>query len=225
MRPFAADSGGGVLALVVVYAGAYVTLVFAALCLAAGFYYVAELIEEHSRLAKRVISTGLRVLLALHLLLLLEQPWQPVLLSAAAHGSYTRLLPRFPAVSLSSPATLLAALLFVCSSALWCHHFYYATYASLFFVLGFLCIVSWLAPVVLLLSLASDGAPGLVLPTGALPPFAAAALAREAAAARARGDAPPAPGEGRRRRNLVVTGLRGVMAWVRGAQEEPGRRE
>ena len=222
MRPFAADPGGATLSLIVVYAGAYVALVFAALCLAAGVSFIAELIEEHSRLAKRIIRTGLVGLLVLHPLLLLDQPPLPVLLSTAAHLAYVQLLSRFPSCSLSSPTTILAALLGVSSNALWLKHFYFDTYASLHFSLGFLAVVAWLAPSILLLSLTSDGSP--VLPTGnSLPPFAAAALAREAAAARARGESLPET-TGRRKHSLGA-GLRGILPWFSGVPEKSRRRE
>ena len=84
--------------------GGYLFLLLLAICLATGLYYMAELVEEYSRLTKRVITYALRAVLALHLALLLfdRQPVSCVLVGAAAHGAYARLLPRFPFVQLGS---------------------------------------------------------------------------------------------------------------------------
>jgi len=174
--------GGGLVSTLIVYVGGYLSLLLAAVCLATGLYYVAELVEEYTRLAKRVITYALRAVLALHLVLLLfdRQPLSCVLVGAAAHGAYARLLPRFPFVQLASPDFALACAGLVGSHVLWLRHFWHDTYASAEYVAGFFVVVVWLVPFGFFISLAANDA---VLPVGAgAPPYAAAAFARDAAA-------------------------------------------
>lgn len=81
------------------------------ICAAAnGVYFLAELIEEHTALTKRVLSTTIRLELVLHVLLLVVDrgPWLPLLVGAAAHASYLQLLPCFPFIPLPSPAGFLS---------------------------------------------------------------------------------------------------------------------
>ena len=70
-----------------VYAGAYCFAVFLSLCLATGLYYIAELVEENSRLAKVVIKRAIFAVLTLHALLTLEglQPKKALAASFCAH--------------------------------------------------------------------------------------------------------------------------------------------
>ena len=48
----------------------YAMLLFLAVCLATGLYYLAELIEEHTRLTRRVLLYAIRAVLAVHVVLL-----------------------------------------------------------------------------------------------------------------------------------------------------------
>jgi hypothetical protein len=238
---------GGLLSLVLVYLGGYLALVLFAVCLATGLYYVAELVEEYTRTTKKVLKWALLTVLALHAALLLfdRQPISCVLAGAAAHVAYARLLPRFPHLALASPEFALAFIAFLASNALWLRHFYYNTYASAEYVAGFCAVCAWLVPFGFFISLAANDS---VLPVGVPPPYAAAAIARDAAASRARNSVTasggggvgvgvafaPAEerdaggGEGRKRsRNVVAGAIGGVLRWVRGRRggldERPGR--
>ena len=163
--------------------GGYLFLLLLAICLATGLYYMAELVEEYSRLTKRVITYALRAVLALHLALLLfdRQPVSCVLVGAAAHGAYARLLPRFPFVQLGSVDFAVAVAGLVASHVLWLRHFWHDTYASAEYVAGFFVVCVWLVPFGFFISIAAGDTalPGL---GGGAPPYAAAAMARDAAA-------------------------------------------
>jgi hypothetical protein len=242
---------GGLLSLVLVYLGGYFALVLFAVCLATGLYYIAELVEEYSRTTKRVLKWALLTVLALHAALLVfdRQPASCVLAGAAAHVAYARLLPRFPHLALASPEFALAFIAFLASNALWLRHFYYDTYASAEYVAGFCSVCAWLVPFGFFISLAANDS---VLPTGTPPPYAAAALARDAAASRARNSGMASGGGGgsggggmgvgvafapaeerdagggrKRSRNIVAGAIGGVLRWVRGRRggldERPGR--
>lgn len=145
---YGAHSGGGWPTTAVVYLGAYLLLVLAAICLAAGLLYLAELAEEYSKVMRSVLKAGTAAVLALHLVLLLfdSHPLYCVASSFAAHLSYAALLPRFPVFNLKSPGFLLAVGLFLLSTGCWSYQFYYYTYASLEFVFGFLCVLVWFVP-------------------------------------------------------------------------------
>lgn len=57
------------LATLVVYLGGYTFLVFLAVCLATGLYYLAELVEEYTMLTKKVIGYAVQVIVVIHVLL------------------------------------------------------------------------------------------------------------------------------------------------------------
>ena len=58
------------LSTVVVYTGGYLFLVFIAVCLATGLYYLAEIVEEYTRFTKRVLSWAIKITIVLHVALL-----------------------------------------------------------------------------------------------------------------------------------------------------------
>ena len=59
-----------VLSNIVVYTGGYLFLVFIAVCLATGLYYLAEMVEEYTRLTKKALAWGIKISIALHVALL-----------------------------------------------------------------------------------------------------------------------------------------------------------
>lgn len=228
MPPYAPSDGGGPVSLALVYVGAYLVLVLLAVCLATGLLYMAELAEEYSRLTRRIITYAIRAVLLLHGVLLVadRQPLSCVLAGAAAHVAYTRLLPRFPYIELASVdfGVALAALLL--SNVLWLRHFYFDTYASAEYVAGFMVITAWAVPFAFFVSVSSgEGMLPLGMPPPNVPHFAAAAMARDAAAvSRARGvggvpGGTASDGEGgKRSRNLVVRAVGSALRWVRGGK-------
>ena len=207
------SDGGGLLSTLIVYLGGYLFLLLLAVCLATGLYYLAELVEEYSRLAKRVITNALRAVLALHLALLLldHQPLSCVLVGAASHCAYARLLPRFPFVQLGSLDFAVACAGLVASHVLWLRHFWNDTYASAEFVAGFFVVLVWLVPFSFFISIAAGDS---TLPLGGAPPYAAAAMARDAAAhGRTRGPGATFSGDDdggvRKRSRNLLAGLLG----------------
>jgi hypothetical protein len=59
-----------VLSNIVVYTGGYLFLVFIAVCLATGLYYLAEMVEEYTRMTKKALAWGIKLSIALHVALL-----------------------------------------------------------------------------------------------------------------------------------------------------------
>ena len=56
----------GLLFTGLVYVSAYIFLIFVAVCLACGLYYLAELAEEHTSLTKRLMWAANVAVLAVH---------------------------------------------------------------------------------------------------------------------------------------------------------------
>ena len=163
--PHVQAEGGGWVTVAAVYVGGYLALLLLAMCVATGLFYLAEVVEEHTRAAKQVLTVGTQAVLLLHVLLLLldSQPVRCVLVGLAAHVCYAALLPRYPAFVPASPAFLAACALCALSHWLWAEHFWQHTYASAEFVAGFFAVAVWAVPFGLLLSMsANDG----VLPSG-----------------------------------------------------------
>ncbi|KAJ1638106.1 transmembrane adaptor Erv26-domain-containing protein [Pavlovales sp. CCMP2436] len=144
----------GYVALAVTYVAGYLFLVFVAICLACGLYYLAELCEEYTSLTKRVIYWAIIAILIEHVLLLVFErlPWQLVLLGMGSHCCYFQLLKSFPFLQLSSPAFLLSCVAVAVCTYGWVAHFA-SDYHSPAFVLGFLLANCWLVPFAFFISL------------------------------------------------------------------------
>jgi hypothetical protein len=77
---------------------------------ASGLYYLSELVEEHTVLAKKLLYRLIYGVVAVQLLLLVVDKF-PVGLSAlsvVSHGIYAQNLRRFPIVKLTDPLFLLS---------------------------------------------------------------------------------------------------------------------
>ena len=109
----------------VVYAGGYLFLVFVAVCLATGLYYLAEMVEEYTRVTKRVLKISIQVSIALDLALLVidRLPFLCCGLSIAALCAYNSLLRRFPFIEMSSPEFLASVALLIANHFAWMRHF------------------------------------------------------------------------------------------------------
>lgn len=156
-------------ATVLVYAGGYLSVVFLSICLAAGLYYIAELIEEQTQLAKQIITWISEGTLLVHALLLFwdRLPALPVCTSAAAHIAYLQLLKSFPFFRLLSPEGLASMALLIAANVAWGRYFWH-TWHSLEYIFGFLLMTTWVNPVLLILSLAANEQ---TLPGGAGAPY------------------------------------------------------
>lgn len=159
--------------VVVVYASAYLLLLFGAICLACGLYYLVELAEEYTRFTKRLIHNAILGELVLHFFLwAYERMWfVPNLIGVISHVSYLLLLRSFPYIKPSSPPFLISCVLFITSNLVWYRYFHsdpeffyhyrvgpMASTASFFF----LCI--WLVPLGFFVSLTVNDS---VLPSSA----------------------------------------------------------
>lgn len=92
------------------YLGSIVGFCFLTLAIASGLYYLSELVEEHTVVAKRFLTRLIYSVIGLQLLLCLVDrfPWTLTLLSVGSHGIYLGNMRRFPFVRLTDPLFLLS---------------------------------------------------------------------------------------------------------------------
>lgn len=202
--------------VVVVYVSAYLMLLFGAICLACGLYYLVELAEEYTRLTKRLIRAAVRCELALHFLLwAYERMWLvPNAVGVAAHVSYLVLLRSFPYIEPASPAFLTSCALFAASNVVWYRYFHAdpeffwryrvgptASITSFYF----LCV--WLVPLAFFVSLTVNDA---VLPSSVV-------HARGQAGGLAMGEPGDAQGKKKTSQNAFLVGARNAWISAKGA--------
>ncbi len=99
-----------------VYASGYLVLIFLAICMACGLYYMAELAEEYSRLTRKILYWSIIVVAAIHVLLLVFDgfPWLATFFGLAMHLVYFQFLKDFPYVNFSSPLFIGACGVYLC---------------------------------------------------------------------------------------------------------------
>ncbi|KAJ3393502.1 erv26 super protein [Lobulomyces angularis] len=95
---------------ILVWGGSLLGFAFLTLSLACGLYYLAELVEEHTVMTKKIIRWTTYSILLLHSLLLFLDglPFIQTVISMACLGWYSLLLPNFPIIELSNPIFLIS---------------------------------------------------------------------------------------------------------------------
>ncbi|KAH8693518.1 putative Golgi apparatus and endoplasmic reticulum protein Svp26 [Talaromyces proteolyticus] len=107
------------------YLGVVVGFSFLTLAIASGLYYLSELVEEHTVLARRVLTRLIYGIIIVQILLLLfdKFPFSLSLLSVVSHLIYASNLRRFPIVKLSDPLFIISCILVCLNHWLWFRHF------------------------------------------------------------------------------------------------------
>ncbi|GAD98501.1 hypothetical protein NFIA_052020 [Paecilomyces variotii No. 5] len=107
------------------YLGVIVGFAFLTLAIASGLYYLSELVEEHTVLARRLLSRLIYSIIIVQTLLWLFDgfPFFLSLVSIASHLVYASNLRRFPIVKLSDPLFILSCVLVGLNHWLWFRHF------------------------------------------------------------------------------------------------------
>ncbi|CAK3851643.1 DUF396-domain-containing [Lecanosticta acicola] len=107
------------------YLGLLLGFLFLTLAIASGLYYLSELVEEHTVLAKKILTRMIYAVTAIQVLLALfdKFPYLPSLFSIGSHFIYSLNLRRFPVVKLTDPIFLLSCGLVLVNHWLWFRHF------------------------------------------------------------------------------------------------------
>ncbi|KAK3619507.1 erv26 super protein [Elasticomyces elasticus] len=152
------------------YLGLLLGFLFLTLAIASGLYYLSELVEEHTVLAKKILTRMIYAVIALQLLLTVVDkfPYALSALSVGSHVVYMQNLRRFPIVKLTDPIFILSCVLVLANHWLWFRHFsappqnherynFYAQQNAPSFteIASFFGLSVWLVPFALFVSLSA----------------------------------------------------------------------
>lgn len=92
------------------YVGAVIGMCFLTLAIASGLYYLSELVEEHTVIAKRFLTRIIYGIMGVQALLWLVDgfPFWATALGVFSHAIYLGNMRRFPFVKLSDPLFILS---------------------------------------------------------------------------------------------------------------------
>jgi hypothetical protein len=185
------------------YLGSVVGFCFMTLAIASGLYYLSEIVEEHTVIAKRLLTQLIYSIMVLQLILCVVDrfPLLPTALGIFSHFIYLGNMRRFPFVKLTDPLFLASCVLVLLDHYVWFKHFshrqerayqnmasYYDTpddVPSFTEIASYFGLCVWLVPFALFVSLsASDN----ILPTmGSEPSSSATSAGIDTGMARKRG--------------------------------------
>jgi len=131
----------------VVYLSGYILLMFIAVCLASGLYYLAELVEEHTSLTRRIMIGCNVLVLLVHVLFLVFEtlPLMALGVGFAAHACYLWLLQSFPFIRIRSPPFAASFCMLLATHYFWASHFM-NHYHGMTHVVCFFVLNVWLVP-------------------------------------------------------------------------------
>lgn len=147
------------------YVAFFVQILFIVISIAAGLYYLAEIVEEYTVASKKVIWWMSVISLVIYVCFILFEEF-PISMNACgilAHLTHLLILNSFPVVVLSSPQFLLAIIMLVVN-----HYLAFSYFGSVYHpfseVIGYFTLCLWLVPFALFVSLSANEN---VLPTHA----------------------------------------------------------
>ncbi|KAL7809656.1 DUF396 domain-containing protein [Trichoderma aethiopicum] len=107
------------------YVGAILGFCFLTLSIASGLYYLSELVEEHTVLAKRLLTRLIQIIIGVQVALWLLDgfPFWATVLGIFSHVVYLGNMRKFPFVQLTDPLFLLSCVLVLCDHYVWFRHF------------------------------------------------------------------------------------------------------
>ncbi|KAI0889657.1 transmembrane adaptor Erv26 [Annulohypoxylon maeteangense] len=114
------------------YLGSIVGFCFLTLAIASGLYYLSELVEEHTVIAKRLLTKLIYSVIALQIILCVIDgfPFIFTLMGVASHLIYLGNMRRFPFVKLSDPLFIASCVLVLVNHYFWFQHFSDAQHKS-----------------------------------------------------------------------------------------------
>ncbi|KAL3277179.1 hypothetical protein HHI36_012530 [Cryptolaemus montrouzieri] len=142
---------------IISYIAICIQIIFITVAIASGLYYLAELVEEYSSVAKKCITwLNISVTLLYILLWLLEGfPLFMIICGVLAQMSHFAILKNFPYVTLLSPSFIVAVIFIVINHLLAFRHFA-DIYYSFSEVLAYFTLCLWLVPFSLFVSLSAN---------------------------------------------------------------------
>ncbi|XP_028391143.1 protein TEX261-like [Dendronephthya gigantea] len=143
-----------------------IQILFVTVALASALYYLAELVEEYTVIAGRMIKIMIGVVTVAYVGLLLFEsfPWYIVALGLATNVVYFLLLNDFPYISFTSPVFLLSVVLVFVNHYL-AFQFFSQVYYAFSEILGYFTVCLWILPFAFFVSLSANDN---VLPTASM---------------------------------------------------------
>jgi len=151
--------------LVLSWLALLIQLIFVILAVASGLYYLAELVEEYTVLAAKVIKCIIIATFVVYVLLLLfdDLPYSLIICGLLSQLDHLLILKDFPYFELTSPPFLAGIVLLVTN-----HYLAFSHFADKYYpftqVLGFFTLCLWIVPFSFFISLSANDN---VLPTTA----------------------------------------------------------
>ncbi|KAI1295499.1 Uncharacterized protein HDE_05572 [Halotydeus destructor] len=149
--------------VVLSWMGIIFQLFFIVLAVASGLYYLAELVEEYTTTAGKVIKYIIFFTTCIYLMLLIfeDLPYSMVICGLVSQVVHFSLLSNFPYFEFTSPSFLVGCVLLVVN-----HYLAFSHFAAKFYpftqVLGFFTLCLWIVPFAFFISLSANDN---VLPT------------------------------------------------------------
>ncbi|CAL3961949.1 unnamed protein product [Diplocarpon coronariae] len=111
------------------YIGLFLGFCFLTLAIASGLYYLSELVEEHTVIAKKLLTRLIYIVIGTQTLLCLLDgfPFLLSFLSVVSHLVYLGNMRRFPVVKLSDPLFIVSCALVLVNHYVWFNHFSFST--------------------------------------------------------------------------------------------------
>mmetsp|Transcript_29202 Transcript_29202/g.82395 ORF Transcript_29202/g.82395 Transcript_29202/m.82395 type:complete len:231 (+) Transcript_29202:454-1146(+) len=135
--------------------------------LATGLFYLAELVEEHTKTTKKILRHTIHASVVVQLLLLVVDRMPAICIAAGilAQLSYYQLLKGFPFIPLTDIRFMFSSVMLVINHCCWMRHFLSTTH-SMEWICSFFFLAVWMVPFGFMMSLVSLDS---VLPGGANP--------------------------------------------------------
>ena len=149
--------------LILSWVAILVQLLFLIMSIAAGLYYLAELVEEYTQLTAKVIKTLIVMELMIHVMLLIfeDLPLSLVLIGIISQVIHLLILQTFPFFELTSIPFVSGLILLIVNHYLAFSHFS-SNYLPFSQVLGYFTLCLWIVPFAFFVSLSANDN---VLPT------------------------------------------------------------
>lgn len=135
----------------------FIQVCFITLSIAAGLYYMAELVEEYTVMTAKIIKYLIWCVSGIYLGLLFfeDLPLSLIILGLISNAVYLLILKTFPFIELSNPSFILSLVLMVIN-----HYFAFSHFSEVWHpfseVLAFFTICLWLIPFAFFVSLSAN---------------------------------------------------------------------
>ncbi|KAK4883624.1 hypothetical protein RN001_006943 [Aquatica leii] len=142
---------------IITYLAFFVQILFLTVAIAAGLYYLAELVEEYTVVTKKIVWWMNLVTIIIYVLLWLFEnfPTFIVICGILAQLSHFLILVDFPYVIFLSPSFLIAVLFIIVNHYLAFQHFA-SVFHSFSEVMAYFTLCLWLVPFALFISLSAN---------------------------------------------------------------------